>query len=236
MTKSKLFITAISLALLGTMVVGCGGPKIVTFPDENLELAIGAALNKPAGEDITLEELVGLTTLNASESDITNLSGLEYCTNLTELILWENQISDISSLSSLTNLTNLNLCQNQISDISPISQLTNLTSLWIWENQISDISPLYQLTNLTVLSLSLNQISDISPLYQLTNLTELNLWENKVSDVSPLVENIGLDTGDIVWLQENNLDLWEGSEDINHIRTLEDRGVTVRHDPLQSVP
>jgi hypothetical protein len=43
------------------------------------------------------------------------------------------------------------------------------------------------------------------------------------------VENSGLGTGDEIWLKDNNLDLSEGSEDMDNIRALEDRGVIVSY-------
>jgi len=50
-------------------------------------------------------------------------------------------------------------------------------------------------------------------------------------DISPLVENYGLGSGDILWLKDNNLDLQEGSEDMENLKALEDRGVEVHlHD------
>jgi Leucine-rich repeat (LRR) protein len=114
-------------------------PEIVTFPDEGLECAIRDALGKAADEEITAAELAELTILRAELSDITDLSGLEYCTNLTVLLLFGDQISDIS----------------------------------------------------------------------------------------PLVENSGLGEGDVVTITDNNLDLSEGSEDMENIGALEDRGVVV---------
>ena len=228
MKRFRILAVTLSLLVLVAMPVGCTGPTTI-FPDGNLEAAIRDALGKPVGEEIMTAELANLTTLSALFSDITDLSGLEYCTNLTELTLAKNQISDISSLSSLTNLTELTLHENQISDISALSSLTNLTELYLGENQISDISPLSSLTNLTLLALYTNEISDISPLASLVNMITLRLNGNQISDISPLLENSGLGEGDGVYLEDNNLDLWEGSEDIENIRALEDRGVVVHY-------
>ena len=185
------------LAIIATCV-GCGdeGPTnetvtnetVVTFPDSNLEVAIREAIGKPEGP-IHTSELEGLSFLAASRRDITDLTGLEYCTNITHLSLAYNQVSDISPLASLTNLTWLDLAYNQVSDISPLVSLTNLTWLHLGMNQVSDISPLASLTNLTWLSLGMNQVvefSDISPLASLTNITHLGLDVNQVSDISPL--------------------------------------------------
>jgi len=183
-------------------------PETVAFPDEKLGAAIKDALGKPVGEEITVVELATLTTLGAESSNITDLSGLEYC----------------------TNLTGLGLRGNQINDISPLANLTSLTRLALMGNQISDISPLENLTNLFFINLFNNKISDISPLSNLTSLTDLTLWENQISDITPLVENSGLGAGDKVWLEDNNLDLSEASEDMENIKALEDRGVVVYYE------
>ncbi len=197
--------------------------------DENLEIAIRDALGKPMGMPITTAELAGLTILEADESGIADLSGLEYCTSLNVLDLWGNQISDITPLENLTSLNVLNLFNNQISDITPLENLTSLKVLELSDNQISDITPLENLTSLNMLDLSDNQISDITPLENLTSLNMLELGNNQISDITPLVENSGLGTGDEVWLEDNNLDLSQGSEDMENIRALEDRGVLVRY-------
>ena len=230
-------------------------PKTIAFPDANLEAAVKGALGKPLSEEMSTAELATLTMLELENSGVANLSGLEYCTNLTELILWghqasdlsplspltsltrlyliggsadkRGQIRDISPLSSLTNLRVLDIGYNQISDISPLSSLTNLTNLLLWENQISDLSPLSSLTNLIVLDLMLNDITDIHSLSSLANLEVLTLNDNRITDISPLVVNSGLGAGDSVYLWNNNLDLSEGSEDIENIRALEARGVEV---------
>jgi len=201
------------LAIIATCV-GCGdeGPTnetvtnetVVTFPDSNLEVAIREAIGKPEGP-IHTSELEGLSFLAASRRDITDLTGLEYCTNITHLSLAYNQVSDISPLASLTNLTWLDLAYNQVSDISPLASLTNLTVLHLAYNQVSDISPLVSLTNLTWLHLGMNQVSDISPLASLTNLTWLSLGMNQVvefSDISPLasltnITHLGLDVNQV---------------------------------------
>ena len=161
-------------------------PEKVVFPDKNLEEAIRDALDKPEG-DITPAELAGLAVLHATDRSITDLSGIEYCTNLTALYLGANRINDISALSSLVNLTDLMLAFNKVSDFSPLSKCTKLTNLYLAWNQRSDISALSSLTNLTQLDLSGNKISDISALVSLTKLVSLTLWDNQISDISELV-------------------------------------------------
>ena len=161
--------------------------QTVHIPDSGLRTVLESALGKEAGEDITQADMQEMTGLDAFESGIRNLTGLEFATNLIELHLGLNQISDVSPLKHLTNLTYLDLHRNQrISDVSPLKDLTNLTWLSLRGNLISDMSPLKHLARLTYLHIGYNRISDVSPLKDLTNLTFLNLDHNQISDVSPL--------------------------------------------------
>ena len=156
---------------------GDGSTTTVIIPDANLRAAIETALRKASGAPITRAEMASLTRLEASDSDIRDLIGLEFATGLTSLILSGNYIPDLTPLSGLTNLTSLILADNNISDLTPLSGLTNLTLLILSGNLFSDISPLSGLTNLTSLNLSYNIISDITPLSGLTSLTFLSLYD-----------------------------------------------------------
>jgi len=211
-------------------------PEIVTFPDKKLEISVREALGKPLDEEVLSTELAQLTELSVRNKNVYDLTGLEYCVNLTFLDICGNQIRDISPLSNLTKLYMLAVAENPVSDISPLSTLDNLTSLDLAGDQISDISSLISLTNLTILCLQGNEISDISVLSYLTNLVDLRLTQNHVDDISPLVENTGLGEGDSVLLGGNNLELYEGSEDMQNIETLEAREVIVSLDPQQWAP
>ena len=179
----------------------------VDIPDDNLRAKIEEALGKTSGATITTADMTNLTELDASDADVTDLTGLETATNLTSLYLSVNSIFAISPVAGLTNLTDLDLSSNPISDISPLSGLTNLTDL-----ELSD-----------------TPISDISPVAGLTNLTSLGLWYSSVSDLSPLVENMGLGEGDWVDVTGNPLN----QESVNtHIPALQRRGVTVESDAV----
>ena len=157
----------------------------VTFPDTNLDAVVREAIGNPPG-DIYISDLKELTSLDARERNITDLSGLECAISLTYLDLAHNQVNDVSPLYDLTCLIDLNLDHNQIPGIAPLANLTNLTSLDLGSNPISDISPLADLTGLTHLDLGGNQITDIAPLADLTGLTSLELRDNNISDISPL--------------------------------------------------
>ena len=172
------------------------------IPDRNLAAAVRSALGLGRNATITKQTMQRLTSLDAANRQIKNLTGLEHATQLTELYLHQNQIRDISPLAGLTQLRLLTLYLNQIRDVSPLAELTQLVAVEIGGNQISDVSPLAGLTQLRALSVSENQISDVSPLAELTQLWVLGLWDNQISDVSPLV---GLTQLEVLYLRDNRI-------------------------------
>ena len=163
--------------------------QTVHIPDPNLRAALGSALGKEVGADISQAEMESLESLDAFEAGIRDLTGLEFAINLAAVYLGLNEIGDVSPLKNLTKLTVLDLHRNgKILDVSPLKGLTNLTWLSLRGNRISDVSPLKGLTNLTYLHVgyTMRQLSDISALSALTNLTYLDLENNRISDLSPL--------------------------------------------------
>ena len=210
-----------------TVTFNATAGAVVNIPDTNLRAVIEIALGKIAVDSITAAEMATLTSLNAINANISDLTGIEHATNLTVLNLQSNSLSDISPVAGLTNLTVLVLQSNSLSNISPIAGLTNLTSMDLRSNSLSDISPLARLTNLTVLLLSGNSISDISAMTGLTNLTRLRLKLNSISDLLPLVTNSGLSSGDEIDVRGNPLNY---PSITTHIPTLQSRGVTVEFD------
>ncbi len=224
--KSRFLKPAILIIPAILLFSSCEEPEPeITFPDPVFEAVIREALDMPSG-NITHEDVLAITELSAVGvwEGITDITGIEYCTNLTDLSLYYHQIADISSLSGLTNLSALVLHGNQIVDISPLSGLTNLTELYLGDNQIVDISSLSGLTNLDTLNLNYNQIVDISQLSGLANLAWLEILSNQIGDILPLVQNMGINQGDFVSLKSNPL----SQASINtYIPQLEARGVEV---------
>ena len=159
---------------------------IVDIPDPNLKSFLMKKLKKKENEVIHANELKSIYNLGLADMGITNIQGLEYCTNLDILDLSNNQISDLSPLSNLQKLKALYLGENQISNISPLSKLTSLDILEINNNQIEDIGPLATLTQLTFLMAFNNNITDISAMSHMSNLEIVKLDYNNISDLSPL--------------------------------------------------
>lgn len=160
---------------------------VVTFPDANLEGVVRLEIEKSVGDILDTDLIgVGFVELDASNLNIVDLTGLEYCTDLQVLSLSNNNLDDLSFLSGLTNLIELYLHVNNIEDLTPLIGLENLEILDLVGNELSDISALSGLTNLTVLLLGSNEISDLSALDGLTELIELYIEHNNLSDISAL--------------------------------------------------
>ena len=212
--------------------------QVVDIPDLNLRAAVETALGKTSDDTITVADMARLTHLEARNTNISDLTGLEHATNLRDLFLGDthvegvgwinsNSIKDLSPLAGLTNLTWLDIGGNNLSNISPVSGLINLTALRLWRNNISDISPVADLTRLTELNLDGNNISNISAVAGLTDLAKLRLTHNRISDISPLVANTGLGSGDRVFVNDNPLSFVSIK---THAPALQSRGVTVEFD------
>ena len=148
----------------------------------------------------TQDDIDGVDSIVAIQSDIKDITGIEHFTNLDTLILYENQITDISALRNLKKLTSLHLHNNNITDISALSGLTNLTGLSLNNNKIEDISALSNMSNLKQLTLHANNISNIEPLNNLEKLENLSLNNNKIEDISALKNLTNL----TILLIENN--------------------------------
>ena len=176
----------------------------VAIPDPNLAAAVRETLGLAANAPITEQAIQGLTTLDAGNRQITDLTGLEHATQLTELRLQENQVRDISQLKGLKRLSSLELWNNQIRDISPLVGLTNLTELLLNDNQIRDFTPIARLTKLRALGLGQNKpgIRDITPLRELTQIVWLNLYVGQIRDISPLAELTQLES---LYLERNQV-------------------------------
>ncbi len=138
-------IPAIIFPFLLTVMsfAGCAGtdikPQVIAFPDKNLETIIRNTLDKPSDEEILSTDLAKLKELSIQNSNVFDLTGLEYCINLTFLEIRGAPVTDISPLSSLTKLSALHIFNTQINEISPISNLTELRTLGFGESPVRDI-------------------------------------------------------------------------------------------------
>jgi len=138
-----LFVRYVLVAVVCVMPVlspftgtALGAPG-VTIPDDNLRAVLELALGEGEGAPITEAELARIPTFKASNKSITDLTGLEFCTNLKTLGLEHNTISDVSTLAELTNLKTLYLTNTNLSDISALEGLNKLQELFLMGNELN---------------------------------------------------------------------------------------------------
>jgi Leucine-rich repeat (LRR) protein len=240
--------------LLFVIIFACGNDSglnndnedlAVSFVDPNLEEVVRETLGMDTAT-IYLSDLQGITTLDAGDLDIANISGIGNIENLISLNLERNSITNVGPLRGLSDLEVLNLGNNQVEIIDAVSSLISLQTLLLDSNQVSDLSPLAGLTGMVELNLSANQIininalaplfdleylyldknqvQDITALASLVNARLLSLNANQIEDISPLLNNTGLGSGDEVRLTGNPLST---ESTMNHIPALQARGVKV---------
>ena len=196
----------------------------VTCTDKNFYDALVAFLKEnqktitenESEKTITIDETVvsGITEIELSNKNITNITGIEKFTSVTTLDLSNNKIIDLSPLNvdGLKNkITNLNLSNNEITDISVIAGYTILTDLDLGYNQITNISYISNHTALTTLYLNNNQITSVSDLASCSTLSNLYIQNNEITSLDG-IQSITTITG--LYAANNNI------TDISNLSTL----------------
>lgn len=92
----------------------------VDFPDTALRNAVRSALGLTGSQEITWRNLFNLSTLNATNANISRLQGLEQAVNLESINLSNNSITSLGALAPLANLESLNVSNNFL-DLGPTS-------------------------------------------------------------------------------------------------------------------
>ncbi|MCL0106654.1 leucine-rich repeat domain-containing protein [Peptococcaceae bacterium] len=230
--------------------------KPVNIEDDNLRSAIENAIEAVVETEEKHEEITNWITcamlacenreavekffkrVGLSSEDVEKILRTTNHANITTVISGMLETEDFLTKERLVTDVNMTFLRSLTADSREIKYLdgleyaSNLRYLSLGGNQITDITPLDGLTNLTWLNLRRNQITDIIPLAGLTNLITLRLWDNQITDITPLVDNTGLGYDDIIWLNNNPLDLTPGSQDMQDIETLQARGVIVYFDEV----
>ncbi len=131
-------------------------PNVNIF-DANLAAAIRKTLGLENDASITETDMERLTSLTATNAQISSLSGLKYATNLTTLDVSNNEIWSVSPITGLRRLTSLNLSQNQISSVYGLHWIESLRVLKLAGNSIDikDAAPLLLLENLSEVDIKL---------------------------------------------------------------------------------
>lgn len=120
-------VSAIAISLFAGLIMSCSlnpaeediKPIIVNFPDPNFEALIRETLEIPEG-DITNHDLWKIKVLDGVNRNISDLTGIEFCSGLHTLRIQQNNISNLEPLKELVLIDYLGLHLNQIVDIKPL--------------------------------------------------------------------------------------------------------------------
>ena len=183
-----------------------------------------------------LREMLELKIADISNNNISEIPDLSGNETLLVFGANENQISDISFISGNDSLISLSIARNELEEISSISGLRSLESITFSENQISDISPISGLSKLKSANLAKNLISDLPSFENLPLLSYLNLSYNRICDISVLAQTLNMQNGGFVDLLYNMLNVTPGSDDMQNIAALQERGIHVNYYPQAQAP
>jgi len=203
------------LLFLGFTLVGFS--QTTEIPDPNFEQAlIDLGFDTaPINGSVPTANISGVTSLNVSNYNIADLTGIEDFIALINLNCFDNQLTSLD-VSNSTALTILSCSNNQLTSLD-VSNNTALTGLSFSNNQLTSLD-VSNSTALTILSCSNNQLTslDVSNKTDLINLscsnnqlTSLDVsnntalkflfcYENQLTslDVSSANALINLDCGD----------------------------------------
>lgn len=195
---------------------------IVNIPDKNLKEVLNLELGQEKNSDITKRQLQDIGNINAANKNITDLTGLEYCTNLYNLNLSNNNIINIEPLENLRLLWTLDLSHNNIKDVSALKKSGKVAYLNLSYNAIEKITEFPNIDYCAAVDLSNNNISDISGIKSIkaSTLESLDLGYNNIEDLSSfpswlIVMNLSLNNNNISNIEALALTGW-GSLDISH--------------------
>ena len=113
MNELKRIVTGLVPTLISTAIIVSARGQEVSIPDPGLNAAVRETLQKPVGP-LTKQDMLGLTSLNAGNRNITNAAGLDAARNLVGLLLYSNHLTDFSLPGGLTHLAFLDLTGNQL--------------------------------------------------------------------------------------------------------------------------
>ncbi len=149
--------------------------QIINFPDANFKSKLLSAeagngtaylcngnsftLDMNNDGEIEVSEALMVCSLAISNSNISDLTGLEYFTNLDHLQCNNNAVTELD-LSSLTNLVGININNNQLTSLN-VSGLTEVQGISCTNNQLTSLD-VSGLINLNVLNIANNQLTSLN--------------------------------------------------------------------------
>jgi Leucine-rich repeat (LRR) protein len=181
--------------------------NFILIPDANFEQVLideGVDTDGIINGQINGNDPVGVTNLNVSSKNITDLTGIEFFTDLESFTANSNAISGVD-LSQNTALTFVDLNFNNLSSID-VSNNLNLTGLTLASNQIGTIDVSSNLS-LSTLFVNDNQLSNID-VTMLSNLDAIDVSDNNLTSLdlsqNPLIQLVRCSNNDLISLNLQN--------------------------------
>ncbi|MBT4270667.1 MAG: T9SS type A sorting domain-containing protein [Candidatus Marinimicrobia bacterium] len=129
-------------------------------PDDKFEQAlIDLGYDTTLDDSVVTANISGVTTLDVSEKEISDLTGIEAFSALTSLECWSNKITSLD-MTANTALTNLNCWNNKLTSLD-VSKNTALDYLSLYKNQLTSLD-LSQNIKLKVLYVSENKLTSLN--------------------------------------------------------------------------
>jgi hypothetical protein len=146
-----------------------------------------------------LGRLSDLKYLNASHTNIHDLSALRNLTELRDINLSNSKVDDISPLRYAINLQNLNISHTPVKDISVLEKLITLTTLEMKHAAVNSFEPVENLSGLIKLDLQSARVNDLSFIDSLSTLQFLNISKTRITEISAITNltqlvNLNLDS------------------------------------------
>ena len=226
-------VSAIAIAFITSLIMSCNlnptvedpEPIIVNFSDPNFEALVREELGIPTG-DITNQDMWKIKDLDGANRNISDLSGIEFCSGLNTLRMQENNITDLEPLSELVLINYLGLNLNQIVDIEPLIDNVGLgvgnDIIFLHGNPLNDESILTYKPQLQIRGVSI--YTDL----ELSTPGEINFMDNNFEAVirehlnnpTGAVLNTDLETITNIYARNRNISNIYGIEFCKYLDTL----------------
>lgn len=194
---AMVLLVGAGVAVAQTSGAAPGDPITATqMPDPGLRDAVNAALGQSPGDTFTEAQAAGLTSLNADNHGIGDLTGIEYLTAIQVLTLRDNPIDDAAATylaahaADLPALRALVASRTQIGDTGAVAIAQNLTGLRTLDLYVTDVGDTGavaiadNLGALTNLNLGDTDVTDTGVLAIAANLTGLERLDLRSGDVT----------------------------------------------------
>lgn len=197
----KFFLFILSLLITSSLY-----SQIINFPDANFKAKLlesdssvgiaygdGGSFKIDANDngEIEVSEVLLVGHLNIRNSNISDLTGIEYFTNLYELRCEDNSLTALD-VSMIPNMRTLGVYNNDLTYLN-ITGLSNLRNLYASRNLLSSID-LTELPNLLVLDIDNNELS-ILDFSNTPNIHSIRCFNNQLTtlDLSPILRSFSID-------------------------------------------